>query len=200
MGLGIEVVIVDWPRVEATAPGDREDLLIDATFGEVFETGDPHEHGWYWPTGPGEDWYGRYAFRHGMGSFTPHFLVGHRWDHLRGFIAPELRDPLDRFNDVLFWHALEDLTGEGAGLPERPCTWDAALLLWLPPDLAPVVAGWWQRVSPRLAELREPFDRHAAEPGSEVGGFERWTELLTDWGRVVTEAQRRGWGVVGLRC
>ncbi|MGW3043888.1 hypothetical protein ACWC9T_28460 [Kitasatospora sp. NPDC001159] len=95
--------------------------------------------------------------------------------------------------------ALEDLTGEGAGLPKRPCTWDAALLLWLPPDLVPVVAGWWQRVPPRLAELREPFDRYAAEPGTEVGDFERWTELLTHWGRVVTEAQRRGWGV-GLRC
>ncbi|MFI2635215.1 hypothetical protein ACH5A2_33310 [Streptomyces collinus] len=36
MGVSTEVLIVDWPRVEATAPGDREVLLIDAAFGEVY--------------------------------------------------------------------------------------------------------------------------------------------------------------------
>ncbi|PKV77091.1 hypothetical protein BX283_8020 [Streptomyces sp. TLI_146] len=35
MGVGMELLVVDWPRAEATAPGDRRDLLIDAAFGEV---------------------------------------------------------------------------------------------------------------------------------------------------------------------
>lgn len=36
MGLAIEVLIVDWPRVEAAAPSDREDVPGDAAFGEGY--------------------------------------------------------------------------------------------------------------------------------------------------------------------
>ncbi|WP_328888855.1 hypothetical protein [Streptomyces sp. NBC_00316] len=39
---------------------------------------------------------------------------------------------------------------------------------------------------------------HAAEPGAWIGRFDEFTDLLADWGRVLTEADRRGWGVVGL--
>ncbi|MFD7015803.1 hypothetical protein [Streptomyces sp. NPDC059928] len=55
MGVAIELLIVDWPRVEAMAPGDREERLIDAAFGEVYSD-DLFEHGWSWPTQPGHDW------------------------------------------------------------------------------------------------------------------------------------------------
>ncbi len=75
MGVGIEVLIVDWPRVEAAVPGDREEMLIDAAFGEVYGD-DLFEHGWSWPTQSGEDWYGRYALRNTLGSYKPHFWAG----------------------------------------------------------------------------------------------------------------------------
>ena len=93
----------------------------------------------------------------------------------------------------------EDLSN-GSGLPERPCTWDVDLLLWCPPDHVPVIAGWWRQAAPQLEVLREPFTQHAAEPGGWITTFESLADFLTDWGEVVTEAERRGWGIVGLRC
>ncbi|MFD5836345.1 hypothetical protein ACFWHV_22700 [Streptomyces collinus] len=199
MGVATEVLIVDWPRVEATAPAAREELLIDAAFGEVYGD-DLSEHGWSWPSQPGEDWYGRYAFRNSLGSYKPHFWAGHRWDHVRDYVEPTVREALDRFNDALFWHGLEGTTGVGSGLPELPCPWAADLLLWCPPDHVPVIAGWWRQAAPRLESVREPFTRHAAEPSGWIPDFASFADLLTDWGEVVVQAERRGWGVVALRC
>ncbi|MBT2394996.1 hypothetical protein [Streptomyces sp. ISL-100] len=138
--------------------------------------------------------------RNTFGSYKPHFWAGHRWDHMRDFVEPTVREVLDRFNDALFWHGLEDTTGVGSGLPERPCTWDTDLLLWCPPDQVPLIAGWWRQAAPQLELLREPFTQHAAEPCGWITTFEAFADLLTDWGEVVTEAERRGWGIVGLRC
>ena len=198
VGVAIEVLIVDWPRVEAAA-GDRQGLLIDAAFGEVYSD-DLGEHGWAWPTQPGEDWYGRYAFRETLGSYKPHFWAGQRWEDLRGFVEPTVREALDGFNDALFWHGLEDTTGTGSGLAEPPCPWEADLLLWCPPDHVPVIAGWWRQAASRLDVLREPFTQHAAQASGWITTYETFAALLTDWGAVVTEAERRGWGIVGLRC
>lgn len=199
MGVGIEVLIVDWPRVEATPADGRQQLLADAAFGEAYRD-DLFEHGWSWPTRPGEDWYGRYALRDTWGSYKPHHWAAERWDDLRDFVEPGVREPLDRFNDALFWHALEDTTGVGSGLPERPCTWEADLLLWCPPDHVPVIAGWWRRAAPRLDALNAPFTEHArVSRGGWITTPESFAQFLTDWGEIVTEAERRGWGIVGLR-
>jgi hypothetical protein len=46
--------------------------------------------------------------------------------------------------------------------------------------------------------VREPFAAYAAAPGGWVGDFPAFRALLEDWGRVLTEAARRSWGVVGL--
>jgi hypothetical protein len=199
MGVAIEVLIVDWPRVEAAAPGDRENLLIDAAFGEAYSD-DLFEHGWSRSTQPGEDWFGRYAFRNTNGSYKPHVWAGFRWDYMREFVEPTIREVVDRFVDTLFWHGLEDATGAGSGLSDRPCPWDADLLLWCPPDQVPPLAGWWRQAQTHLEVLRGPFIQHAAEPGGRIGTFESFADLLVDWGEVVTEAERRGWGIVGLRC
>lgn len=199
VGVGIEVLIVDWPRVEAAAPGDRERLLIDAAFGEAYSD-DLFEHGWSWSTQPGEDWFGRYALRNTLGSYKPHFWAGHRWDHMRDFVEPDVRDVVDRFNDALFWHRLEDTTGVVSELPEYPCSWDADFLLWCPPDQVPLIATWWRQAAPQLEALREPFNQHAADSGGWITTFEAFADFLTDWGEVVTEAERRGWGIVGLHC
>ncbi|MXM69006.1 hypothetical protein GR925_37855 [Streptomyces sp. HUCO-GS316] len=103
-------------------------------------------------------------------------------------------------NDALFWHGLEDTTGVVSGLPERPCPWDADLLLWCPPDHVPLIAAWWRQAAPQLDVLREPFTQHATESGGWITTFESFADFLTDWGEVVTEAERRGWGIIGLRC
>ncbi|MCC3655865.1 MULTISPECIES: hypothetical protein [Streptomyces] len=197
MGLGIEVLIVDWARVEAAAPSDRDDLLTDAAFGE---DDDLFAHGWTWPAQPGEDWYGRYAFRHAFGSYKAHFWAGERWEDMRAFVDPAVRELLDPFTDTLFWHGLEDTTRSASGLPDRPYVWDADLLLWCPPDYLPHLAGWWRKAAPHLSGLREPFTQHAAQPSGWITTFEVFADFLHDWGEVVTEAERRGWGIVGVRC
>ncbi|MDI3403215.1 hypothetical protein [Streptomyces cavernicola] len=199
MGVGIEVVIVDWPRVESVPVDDREELLIEAAFGEAYSD-DLFEHGWSWPVQPGADWYGRYALRNTLGSYKPHFWAGHRWDHMRDFVEPQVREVLDQFNDALFWHGLEDTTGARSAFSERTCTWNADLLLWCPPDHVSLIASWWRQAVPHLESLREPFTRHAADPGRWISTFESFADFLTDWGEVVTEAERRAWGIVGLRC
>ncbi|GCD38818.1 hypothetical protein OEIGOIKO_06637 [Streptomyces chrestomyceticus JCM 4735] len=43
-------------------------------------------------------------------------------------------------------------------------------------------------------------DWPSVEPDGWITTFESFAGFLTDWGEVVTEAERRGWGVVGLRC
>ncbi|MEV7103014.1 hypothetical protein [Streptomyces atroolivaceus] len=53
-------------------------------------------------------------------------------------------------------------------------------------------------VEPLLGGLRPVFAEHAAVPGGWVGEFGEFTALLEDWGRVLAEAARRRWGVVGL--
>ncbi|MGF1426497.1 hypothetical protein [Kitasatospora sp. LaBMicrA B282] len=199
MGMGMVTLIVDWPRVEAAAPGAREELLIDAAFGAAYSSDRP-EHGWSWPAQPDEQWYGRYAFRHALGSYKPHFWAGHRWDHVRDFVEPTVRRALDLFSDALFWHGLEGTAGVGSELPERLCTWEADLLLWRPPDQVPLIAAWWRHAEPRLELLRKPFGRHAADTDGWINTFDAFADLLADWGEVVTEAERRGWGIVGLRC
>lgn len=74
------------------------------------------------------------------------------------------------------------------------------MLLWCPPDDMPHLALWWPHASPRLEVLREPFARHAAKPNGYFPTFESFADFLIEWGEVVTEAERRGCGIVGLRC
>ncbi|MFJ5546263.1 hypothetical protein [Streptomyces sp. NPDC093225] len=199
MGVGIEVLIVDWARVEGMEPDGRQDLLIDAAFGEAYGD-DLHEHGWSCSAQPGEDWFRRYAFQNTLGSYKAHFWAAHRWDHMRELVEAQLRDVLDPFNDALFWHGLEDTTGAGSGLPEEPSTWDVDLLLSRPPEHVPVICGWWRQAAPRLELLRAPFTQADPDHGGWITTFEAFARFLADWGEVVTEAERRGWGVLGLRC
>lgn len=60
------------------------------------------------------------------------------------------------------------------------------------------LATTWKDVQPRLNGLRKAFDEHAAVPEDWVRDFDKFTDLLEDWGHVLSEAARRGWGLVGL--
>ncbi|MET7718718.1 hypothetical protein [Streptomyces sp. NPDC005407] len=199
MGLGIRVLIVDWDRVEAAPASERGDLLDEAAFGDDEYEGGLDEEGWIWPSVAGADWYGRYAFRNG--SYKPHFWAGERWEHVRDFAEPGLRAALDRFMSALFWQGLEYVAGEDAGqLPERECPWDADLLMWRLPDDVGAIKDFWAQAAPDLDTLREPFTQHAAVPEGWIRDFESFAQLLEGWGEVVVEADRRSWGIVGLRC
>ncbi|MEV6995232.1 hypothetical protein AB0N87_39780 [Streptomyces sp. NPDC093228] len=58
MDVETEALMVDRPRAEAVPDGDRGKLLVDAALGEPY-VDDLFEHGWSWPTRPGEHRYGR---------------------------------------------------------------------------------------------------------------------------------------------
>ncbi|MFF8833178.1 hypothetical protein [Streptomyces sp. NPDC015131] len=206
--MSIEVMIVDWPHVEAVPPGEREAALIDAAFGgedDPYGAGDGQadedEDGWLAPAAPGAGWSVRYSFRRTLDSYKPHFWAGERWERLREHTDPDLRTALDRFASRLFWTGLEDVPGQDTGLRSVPeGAWDAGLLVWCPPAELAALAGWWRTVEPGLATLREPFTRYAADRRGWIPDHDSFADLLTGWGEVVTEAHRRGWGIVGLRC
>ncbi|MFF3403503.1 hypothetical protein ACFYW6_34030 [Streptomyces sp. NPDC002659] len=201
MGVGIEVLIVDWDRVEATPASKRSELLEQAAFGDDEYEGGLDEEGLIWSSAADADWYGRYAFRRTLGSYKPHFWAGERWEHVRDFAEPGLRTSLDQFMAALFWQGLEYVAKEDPrGLPERECPWDADLLMWRPPDDIAAIKGFWAQAAPDLDTLREPFAQHAAVPDGWIRDFESFAEFLNGWGEVVAEADRRGWGIVGLRC
>ncbi|MEU8514445.1 hypothetical protein AB0C76_23050 [Kitasatospora sp. NPDC048722] len=56
----------------------------------------------------------------------------------------------------------------------------------------------WREIAPVLPRVREPYDRLAASLGGRIEGFDDFAGLLSGWGEVVGEAERRGWGIVGL--
>ncbi|MFF0451433.1 hypothetical protein ACFYT4_34585 [Streptomyces sp. NPDC004609] len=201
MGVSIEVLIVDWERVASAPAHLRGDLLDEAAFGDD-ETGGPDEEGWIRPGRTEDVWYAGYAFRRTLGSFKPHFWAGERWESVRGFIEPGLRTAVDRFTAGLFWDGLADMPEyEADGPPAaRECPWDLDLLMWCSPDEVAELGGHWKRAAPELGALREPFTLHAARPGGWIPDFDAFARFLKDWGDVVTEAHRRGWGIVGLRC
>lgn len=121
MGVCIEVLIVDWKRVEAVPADLRGDLVEEAAFGGESLEGGFDEEGWLWPASADAVWYGRYALYRTLGSYKPHFWSGERWEDIRDFTEPGLRTSLDRFMGPLFWqHGLEYRVGEDPGaVPER---------------------------------------------------------------------------------
>ncbi len=60
-----------------------------------------------------------------------------------------------------------------------------------------LIVDWSWLGRPRLGGLRGAFDDHAVGPRGRVGDFDGFTAPLEEWGHVLTEAARRGWGAVG---
>lgn len=58
-------------------------------------------------------------------------------------------------------------------------------------------AARWATAEPLLEGLREAYGGHAADPGGWIADFDAFAVLLREWAVVVTEADRRGWGVLG---
>ncbi|MFG3344004.1 hypothetical protein ACGF1Z_02940 [Streptomyces sp. NPDC048018] len=153
------------------------------------------------PAGPHADRFDVYEFPHGT-SFKAHFWAGNRWEYCRDHVDARLREPLDVLLGGLFWdgadgeaeHVDPELFGDGA---ERH-----GLLLALSPDRVRELGATRRELADGrgggIAALRPAFDEHAADPRGWVGDLDTFARLLEDWGRILAEAARRGWVVVGL--
>ncbi|MFI7364201.1 hypothetical protein ACIBO4_18900 [Streptomyces sp. NPDC050149] len=157
------------------------------------------EGDWEWPRGPHNDSFAVYEFRRTAGSFKAHFWAGERWESVRDHADPLLRTGLDTLLLGLIWRGLD---GEAEHMDPGFFDDDPAVsygvLLARSPDSVRELAATWDRVRPLLGGLRGAFDEHAAVSRGWVGEFDGFTDLLDDWGHVLSEAARRGWGVVGL--
>ncbi|MET7856885.1 hypothetical protein ABZS81_06620 [Streptomyces sp. NPDC005318] len=203
MGLDIDVMIADWSWLGEVPPRGRLARLRGAWYADetgLWDHDAPEAEGdWKWPRGLNSSFFGVYEFRETCGSFKAHFWAGHRWESVRDHADPLVRAGLDTLLLGLIWKGLD---GEAQHTdPGFFCDDPQAfygLLLARSPDNVRELAATWEQVRPRLGELREAFTEHAAEPGAWIGRFDEFTDLLEDWGSVLTEADRRGWGVVGL--
>ena len=198
MGLDITVLAVDWERLEGTPVEDRYDLLTYVAYSDDESSWDAEpQRGWVWPAAPDVPWCGRYEFHSTTGSYKPHFWAGQAWDDLREHVPPEAREHLDAFLVDLIWDAEDDAEADDSAItglfPE-----DRRPLLTCPPATVHTLTGRWGRAEPLLEDLREPYGVHAACPGRWIEDFDEFSVLLREWGTVVTETERRGWGLVGL--
>lgn len=203
MGLDITVLIADWSWLGEVAPRQRLSRLRDAWYDDetgMWDHDAPAPEGdREWPRGPHSDSFAVYEFRRTAGSFKAHFWAGERWESVRDHADPLLRTGLDTLLLGLIWRGLD---GEAEHMDPGFFDDDPAVsygvLLARSPDSVRELAATGDRVRPLLGGLRGAFDEHAAVSRGWVGEFDGFTDLLDDWGHVLSEAARRGWGVVGL--
>ncbi|MET7870311.1 hypothetical protein [Streptomyces cyaneofuscatus] len=203
MGLDITVMIADWGWLGDVPPPERLARLRDAWYAD--ETGlwdfdaPPVTDDWQWPQGPDAASFAVYDFPHTAGSFKAHFWAGQRWECLRGHAGPEARTDLDALLLGLIWDGPDgEAQHTDPGFFSDDPRISYGLLVARSPDRVRELASAWERSRPRLGGLHEAFTEHAAVPGAWVGEFHAFVGLLEGWGRVLDEASRRGWGVVGV--
>ncbi|WP_326698061.1 hypothetical protein OG909_12330 [Streptomyces sp. NBC_01754] len=203
MGLNINVLIADWSWLGEVPPHRRLKRLRDAWYADetgLWEFGASTVEGdWEWPLGPGSTHFGIYEFRRTAGSYKAHFRAGHQWESVRDYADPPVRTALDTLLAGLIWDGPDGTADhKEPGIFSDDPGVDHGVLVARSPTSVRELAAVWRGVEPRLEELRAPFDEHAAAPGTWCGEFHEFTDLLEDWGRVLAEATRRGWAVVGL--
>ncbi|WP_406501241.1 hypothetical protein OHA04_17675 [Streptomyces sp. NBC_01590] len=205
MGLDITVLIVDWSWLAEVPERERLSRLENAW--DADETGlwdhdAPAVDGdWKWPQGPNSGRFAVYEFLHTLGSYKPHFWATHRWERVRDHADPPVRAGLDSFLLGLIWDGMDGESGrtDVDFFSDDPPGSYGLMIARSPQGVRELVATW-EAVRPRLDGLREAFDEHAAVPDGWVRDFDGFARLLAEWGRVLTEAAGRGWGVVGLKA
>ncbi|OEJ29157.1 hypothetical protein AS594_01855 [Streptomyces agglomeratus] len=203
MGLDINVLIADWSWLEKVPPRERLSRLRDAWYADetgLWDHDAPVVEGdWEWPRGPHSTSFAVYEFRGTLGSFKAHFWAAERWESIRDHADPLVRAGLDTLLLGLTWRGLD---GEAEHIDPGFFCDDPAVthgvLLARSPDSVRKLATTSERVRPRLGELRGVYNEHAAVSQGWVSDFDAFTRLMDDWGHVLSEAARRGWGVVGL--
>ncbi|WP_411078833.1 hypothetical protein [Streptomyces sp. cmx-18-6] len=203
MGLDISVMIADWEWLGGVPPRERLARLRNAWYAD--ETGlwdidaPPPAGDWEWPQGPDAACFAVYDFPRTAGSYKAHFWAGERWERLRPHADPRSRTDLDALLLGLIWGGFD---GEAQHIDPGFFSEDPevshGLLVARSPGSVRELALVWERAGPRLGGLRAAFTEHAAAPGGWVGEFDEFVDLLEGWGRVLAEASRRGWGIVGV--
>ncbi|MGH4035197.1 hypothetical protein ACQB60_40485 [Actinomycetota bacterium Odt1-20B] len=198
MGLDMTLLVVDWAHLQGIPPLERERGLTELEFPDDEQGG--YRRGVVWPIQAGTRWCAEYEFCTGLGSYKPHFWAGEAWGDARAFTAPAPRALFDPFLDGLIWLApdTEELGAESELLPRWNGQGLVSLLVLCTPPQAAARAHAWQHAGPHLEELRAPFTAHAAGRWSWMDTFDNFAALLRDWGEVTLEAERRGWGLIGL--
>ncbi|MEV5727159.1 hypothetical protein ACFV83_06960 [Streptomyces pharetrae] len=202
MGLDITVMIADWRWLAEVPPPERLSRLRDAWYDDetgLWDHDAPAVEGdWVWPRGPHGAHFAVYEFLHTCGSFKAHFWAGQRWEAVRDHVERTLRTELDGFLHGLIRDGPDGEVRrcEPGLLGDGPAAY--GVLLARSPAGVRELAAAWERIRSGLAELRGPFTEHAAVADGWAGDFDAFGRLLTEWGRIVAEAARRGWGLVGL--
>lgn len=122
---------------------------------------------------------------------------------MRPFVDASVREAVDSFLGGLIWDADQvDVPaasgGEGGVFPPAGDRVHPNVLLVCLPEAVAGKARAWERVEPGLEGLRGPFAVECEGWAGRPDTFEGFVALLREWGGVVTEAARRGWGLVGL--
>ncbi|MFE2052784.1 hypothetical protein [Streptomyces sp. NPDC059459] len=203
MGLDITVLIADWAWLGGVTPSERLPRLREAWYADetgLWDDDAPAPEGdWACPRGRHSASFAVYEFRGTLGSFKPHFWAVERWESVRHRADPPVRTAVDPLLLGLVREGLDETSGHARpGFFGTDPTATRGLLLAHPPDGVRELAARWDGALRLLGGLRGAFDEHAAAPGGWVGDFDEFTGLLTDWGDVLSEGARRGWGVVGL--
>ncbi|GGM16245.1 hypothetical protein GCM10010129_70550 [Streptomyces fumigatiscleroticus] len=206
MGRDLTLLMADWQHLRAVPVKDRIDVLEDAIWPPDADEEFPGTHGsadgWVWPPHQDPVWCAEYRFFCTTGSYRPHARAGVAWDEMRGLVETSLRDAMDGFLSDLIWREDADAnssrTGGGGLFPPAAGLGHFPVLLVCPPEAVPGKARAWRRAAPRLEELRGPFAAECEGWAGRPDTFEEFTTLVREWGEVVTETARRGWGLVGL--
>ncbi|MFJ8214169.1 hypothetical protein [Streptomyces sp. NPDC096033] len=204
MGVDITVLVVDWVHVTAVAPEERLRVLQESAYADDDpDGGGDVVDGWVWPAGAERSWLGRYEFRGTLGSYKPHFWAAEGWEKVRGAAGGEVRAALDEFLEgLIWWGPRPDVDAEqvDAGVfPSLDGLWRPGPVIVRGPETVARLRRSWHAAAPGLEGLRAPYGELAGrEPGQWIAGFDEFAELLGGWAEVVGEADRRGWGVVGL--
>ncbi|MEW1635202.1 hypothetical protein AB0469_14095 [Streptomyces sp. NPDC093801] len=205
MGVDMTVLVVDWAHVTDLAPEDRLRVVQESAYADDDPDGDGGVvDGWVWPAAGSEPaWLGRYEFPGTLGSYKPHFRAAEGWEKVRGAAGGGVRAALDAFLEgLIWWGPRADVDAEQVDpgvFPSLDGLWRSGPLIVRGPATVARLRRRWLEAAPGLEGLRVPYAELAGrEPGQWVSGFEEFAELVAGWGEVVGEAERRGWGVIGL--
>ncbi|MFE3901622.1 hypothetical protein ACFXPY_15060 [Streptomyces sp. NPDC059153] len=205
MGLDLTLFMADWKQLSTIPVEHRVQALDDTTW--TPELDDEYQRygpagGWLWPPDRGAAWCAEYDFRTTTGAYGPHARAGDAWDDIRLLVDASVREAMDTFLVGLIWDADQaDDPARAAGSGLFPPATDRGrlrVLLECPPEAVPGKVRAWERVEPRLEELRGPFAAECEGWAGRPDTFEDFVALLREWGDVTTEAARRSWGLVGL--
>ncbi|WP_406500513.1 hypothetical protein OHA04_02840 [Streptomyces sp. NBC_01590] len=206
MGRDLTLFMADWEQLGAVPVESRAEALDDAMWPPETDIDYSVRYGpaggWLWPPDRGSAWCAEYVFFTTTGAYREHGRAGAAWADMRPLVDASARDAMDTFLGGLIWDAdpADDpvLTGGGGFFPPVTDRLHPHILLVCPPGGVTRKARAWNRVEPRLKEMREPFAAECEGWAGRPDTFEDFAALLSEWGDVTVESARRGWGLVGL--